>query len=113
MAKPFYLHNGKCPYIRAKTARGFHISKAYAAVRKSYLDRYVIRDFGKTKLTGITPKMIESWIMGLHGEGRLSTATINRILGTLKVMLQEAVRLQILQLNPASPIGEFKEKPKP
>jgi len=102
----------KCPYIKGKLARGFNISKGYAVVRRSYLDRHVLPEFGKIKLMSINPRMIEVWVMGLKDEGRLSPATINRILGTLKVMLQEAVRLQILQLNPASPIGELKEEPK-
>ena len=103
----------KCPYIKGKTARGFHISQGYARVRRSYLERHVLPSFGKTKLSNITPRQIESWVMGLLDEGRLSPATINRALGTLKVMLSEAVRLQIIQLNPASPVGELKEKPKP
>lgn len=104
---------GRCPYIKGKIARGFHISPGYAAVRRSYLVHYVLPQFGHVKLAGITPRMIEAWVMGLKDRGVLSPATINRILGTLKVMLAEAVRLQILPMNPAGPIGELKENPKP
>jgi site-specific recombinase XerD len=72
----------------------------------------VLPQFKKTKLMQITPRQIESWIMELFGEGRLSPATVNRVLGTLKVMLSEAVRLQLIPMNPASPVGDLKEKPK-
>lgn len=103
----------RCPYIKGKLARGFNISRGYAVVRLSYLKRYVLPEFGLVKLTGITPRMIEAWVMRLKDAGNLAPATINRVLGTLKVMLAEAVRMQILQLNPASPIGELKEHPRP
>ncbi len=103
----------KCPYCRAKMARGFHISRAYAAVRRSYLNRYVLPEFGAVKLSDINPRKIEAWLMRLKDLGTLAPATCNRILGTLKVMLAEAVRLQIIPMNPTGPIGDLKETPKP
>jgi len=101
-----------CPYIKGRTARGFHISRGYARVRLSYLQRYLLPAFGRLRLTEITPGMIESWLMDLMDEGRLSTATINRCLGTLRIMLGQAVKMGLLAISPASPIEQLKENPK-
>lgn len=102
---------GKCPYMRGKEARGFHFARAYADTRRSYLTHYVVPRFGTLRLPEITPLMVDRWILELR-DGDLSPSTCNRILGTLKVMLAEAVRLGLLPLNPASVVGELKEEPK-
>lgn len=103
----------ECPYIKGRIARGFHISRGYARVRRSYLERYLIPRFGKLRLTEITPAMIEEWLMGMMAEGRLTTATCNRTLGTLHIMLNQAVKMGHLAVSPASPIEQLKENPKP
>ncbi len=102
-----------CPYIKGRTARGFHISQAYARARRSYLTRYLIPRFGALRLTEIKPAMIEDWLMGMMDEGRLTTATCNRVLGTLHIMLAQAVKMDFLAVSPASPIEQLKENPKP
>jgi integrase len=103
----------ECPYIKGRTARGFHISRGYARVRRSYLERYLLPRFGKLRLTEITPAMIEEWLMGMMDAGRLTTSTCNRCLGTLHIMLAQAVKMGHLQVSPASPIEQLKENPKP
>jgi integrase len=103
---------GSCPYIASKEARGFRISHGYADRRHYWLHKFVLPQFGERRLAEITPASIEAWVMGLYREGRLSPASVNRILGTLKVMLQEAVRLGHLMVNPASAVGELKETPR-
>jgi integrase len=102
----------RCPYIKGRTARGFHISRGYARVRRSYLERYLLPRFGKLRLVSITPAAIESWLMGMMDEGRLTTATCNRCLGTLHIMLNQAVKMGHLSVSPASPIEQLKENPK-
>ncbi|MEW5815705.1 MAG: hypothetical protein AB1798_09970 [Spirochaetota bacterium] len=53
-----------CPYVRAKRARGFHISDAYIRFRRDNLRLHVLPGFGDRKLTEISPKMIEEWVLG-------------------------------------------------
>jgi integrase len=111
-AEKWWIYD-ECPYITGRIARGFHISRGYARVRRSYLERYLIPRFGKLRLTEITPAMIEEWLMGMMAEGRLTTATCNRTLGTLHIMLNQAVKMGHLAISPASPIEQLKENPKP
>jgi site-specific recombinase XerD len=50
--------------------------------------------------------------MKLLAEGDLSPATINRILATVRVMFNYAVRMGELETNPISPVTELKETPR-
>jgi hypothetical protein len=52
---------GRYPYIKGRLARGFNISRGYAAVRSSYLKQYVLLEFGSVMLTGITLRMTCPW----------------------------------------------------
>ncbi|MCX7039201.1 MAG: hypothetical protein NT005_08735, partial [Spirochaetes bacterium] len=100
-----------CPYVRAKRARGFHISDSYIDFRRANLRLHVMPVFGEVKLADITPRMIEEWVLGWYEKKISAPASINRALGTLKVMLKEAVRLGYLNGNPAAAVGELKETP--
>lgn len=101
-----------CPYIREKLANGFNISKGYAEVRRSYLDRHLVPEFGELSLSQLTPSMFRDYKMRLYSEGKLSPATINRILGTVRVMFNYAVAMGELESNPVAPVKELKETPK-
>ena len=101
-----------CPYIREKLANGYNISKAYAEVRRSYLDRHLVPEFGKLPLSQLAPSMFRDYKMRLFNEGKLSPATINRILGTARVMFNYAVSMGELETNPVAPVKELKETPK-
>lgn len=103
----------ECDYIAGRVARGHHISKGYARVRRSYLTRYLIPQFGNMRLTEMSAKMVEEWLMGMYKAGRLTPATCNRCLGTLSVMMKEAVRLGYINGSPTSVIEPLKENPKP
>lgn len=103
--------------MNARTLRagwpGAFISRSYARVRRSYLTKYLIPRFGALRLTEIAPAMIEEWLMGLMDAGTLTPATCNRCLGTLHIMLAQAVKMGHLAVSPASPIEQLKENPKP
>jgi integrase len=101
-----------CPYLREKIGNGFHISPEYADVRRSYLDRHLVPEFGKVPLSQLTPVMFRDYKNKLQREGQLRPATINRILGTVRVMFNYAVEMQEMQYNPVGPVKELKENPK-
>ena len=83
-----------CPYIREKIANGFTISPAYAFIRRSYLDRHLIPEFGSVPLTALTPRHFRDLKMKLYQEGKLAPATINRIIGTARIMFNYAVSMK-------------------
>ncbi|MCX6374544.1 MAG: site-specific integrase [Armatimonadetes bacterium] len=109
-AAPWWIH-ASCPYIREKIAGGFSISQKYAAVRRSYLTRHLLPAFEDRSLSSLTPTDFRDMKMRLLGEGELSPSTINRILGTARVMFGYAVLMGELENNPVAPVKELKETP--
>jgi integrase len=109
-ATPWWVFDS-CPYIAEKMANGFNISRGYAAVRRSYLTRYLIPAFGDFNITELKPRHFRDFKMNLYNRGDLSPATINRILGTARVMFNYAVSMGKLESNPVAPIKELKETP--
>lgn len=108
---------GKCPYTEAKKARGFKISRAYIDSMNGYLRNHVLPFFKNKKLQKINSRIIEKWVMNLkETKGRigelLTPTTVNRCLTCLKIMLNEAVRLDYLLKNPTDGVGFLKQKPK-
>ncbi|MCX7030141.1 MAG: tyrosine-type recombinase/integrase [Spirochaetes bacterium] len=109
-AAPWWLFE-TCPYIREKIAGGFSMSRTYARIRRSYLTHHLVPTFGKIPLTQLCPKDFRDYKMRLLAEGELSPASINRILGTARVMFNYAVEMGELETNPVAPVHELKETP--
>lgn len=63
------------------------------------LETYLLPAFGNNRLSSITPKAVERWMFELRDRS-LSAKRVNNIMGTLRTMLTEAVRLRQLDANP-------------
>jgi integrase len=88
------------------------MSQQYARVRRSYLEQHLLPEFKDRPLTSLKPADFRDYKMRLLAAGNLSPATINRILGTVRVMFGYAVRMGELETNPISPVTELKETPR-
>jgi integrase len=82
----------------------------YRKVRRSWLENHVLPRFKEVKLSRLTTRMIQAWVMELR-KGKLSATTVNHALRTLKIMLGEAVRLGYLSADPAKSVRQLKETP--
>ena len=109
-AEPWWLFES-CPYIREKLANGYNISPAYAIQRRSYLTHHLIPEFGKIPLVDLRPSMFRDYKMRVFNEGILKPGTINRIIGTARIMFRYAVEMGELESNPVAPVKELKETP--
>jgi integrase len=101
-----------CPYIREKIANGFNISKAYAESRRCYLDQHLVPEFGKRLLSELTPAMFRDYKMRLLSEGKYAPGTINKIIGTARIMFSYSFTMGELETNPVAPVKELKETPR-
>ena len=101
-----------CPYITEKRADGFNISATYSSIRRSYLTRHLLPEFGKYRLSELRPAMLRDFKMKMKNAGKPQPATINQILGTMRIMLGYAVEMDEIETNPMSPVGELKEEPR-
>ena len=101
-----------CPYIREKLANGYNISQAYAESRRSYLDQHLIPEFGDSSLSELTPAMFRDFKMRLLSEGKYAPGTINKIIGTARIMFSYSFTMGELETNPVAPVKELKETPR-
>ncbi len=101
-----------CPYIQEKLGDGFNISKAYAESRRSYLDTHLIPEFGDYPLPELTPAMFRDYKMRLFKEKRYAPGTINKIIGTARIMFNYAFTMGEVQDNPVKAVKELKETPR-
>jgi integrase len=82
----------------------------YRKVRRYYLDKHILSQFKDTRLSKLSTRMIEVWVMALR-KTSLSPTTVNQVLKTLKIMTGEAVRLGYMGSDPAKNVRQLKETP--
>jgi integrase len=96
-------------YVQGRTARGHKLVETYLVVMRGHLANYVLPYFKDKRLTQITSRQIEDWLLKLR-RGKLSPATINHALRCLKVMLKEAARQGIIARDPSAYIAGLAER---
>ena len=101
----------KCDYLKRKLSRG-NITRRYAETQLLFLTKYVLPEFGKKRLSTIKANLIEKWLMDLKDEGRLSVSSINHCYAVLRIMLNEAERLDYIKNNPIKKVLPLKETTK-
>jgi integrase len=101
-----------CLYTKRKRARGKSVSPAYADVQRIYLNKHIMPFFKDIKLARINQPMIDRWLMGLNKKGTISGTTINHCLTVLRIMMKEAVRRQLITIDPCALVEQLKETPK-
>jgi site-specific recombinase XerD len=75
---------------------------------KQVLRRHVLPKIGNVKLRSITTQQIEFLLADIKRQALIKPKTINNLLGTIKKMLNDAVRWGFLQHNPALAIRPMK-----
>jgi len=101
----------KCSYIKSRLARGGSISRTYADINRGNLDNHIIPQFGSYSVNTISVGDIEKWLLSFSKK-KLSNTTANHNLKTLRIMLSEAKRLELIITNPAEAVKPLKEIPK-
>ena len=74
------------------------------------LKNYVVPSFGDYLLTAITSKMLDDWLMELHGARSrkpLRMQTKNHVLNVVRIIFREAVEEGLLVADPTSSILPF------
>ena len=97
----------KCEYIRYRRSRR-DLSRGYAKSGRTNLRNHILPYFGKMKLGNITNYDIEKWLLVFAAKG-LSNQTANMNLGFLNIMLTDAIRRGLLNVNPAENVAPLKK----
>lgn len=107
-AKDFWTP-GKSDFIRFKEKLGKHYSPRYLANAARAMRNHIIPVFGDKKLNGIRAVDVQNWVFVLSDSG-LSPKTANNVLSVLHLMLDEAVRLEIIKGNPCEKVKRLSGK---
>jgi integrase len=83
------------------------LSEGTIYMNKANTENYLKGFFGKLRLGDITKDTVKEWFLDMNRK-KLSAATTNTALKTLRVMLDEAVNREILANNPAKEVKELK-----
>jgi integrase len=96
----------KCEYLKWRKLYG-EITQNTITIYKNNLENHLKPFFDKMNLAEITPLAVQNW-MGYMAGKELSNATINQNLATLKIMMGEAARRNLLKTNPVESVKPLK-----
>lgn len=108
--KDWFIYD-KCPYIRFKLSRGFSYSKSAADRNLSILHNHICPYIGNYLMTKITIGDIEKFIITQMKRG-ISNSTINQYISILKIVFNEAYRLDDIKKNPIENMKSLHEENK-
>lgn len=109
LAKPFWLW-GECPYVTDKIRRGGEYSRSLCDSNRKSMEKHILPIFGPKRVTTITMRMVNDWLLALPGAAKISRSTANKMLAILRTMLAEAVHRGIITANPAAAVKPLVEK---
>jgi integrase len=78
-------------------------SPATANTARNVIDSAIIPEIGTVELADLTRRRVQRWIGTLQERG-LAAGTIKRYHGVLRTALEEAVNLELLDVNPATKV---------
>jgi integrase len=88
-------------YAQGRLARGYTISKGYLEIATANTRKHLLPVWGDSRLRDITVKDVDEWIIRMRRESGLASATINKLLQTLRTVLDSALSEGLVKDNPA------------
>mgnify|MGYP003852020207 CR=1 FL=1 len=110
-AQGFWDHDGR--YARSKRARRHTISNGYLDISEGNCRNHLLPKWGKYQLRDLSAGKIDTWVIDLVERNKLAPGTINKILQTLKIMLEQACAEEYISENPAKFVKPVKDNFRP
>lgn len=107
-AKDFW-EPGRSPFLRYKEKLGKRYSPRYIENCRRMSANHLVPAFGKMKLGDIRNTNVQEWLFMLSDNG-MSPKTANNLLSVLSLMLEEAVRLEVISDNPCKRVDRLSGK---
>jgi integrase len=107
-----------CRYLKWRQLHEPIVQSTIIGHRNNF-ENHIKDYFAKYRLDEITSHTVEGWLLHLSEknqmakgktEKKLKAVTINGALGTFKLMIKEAVRMNLLKTNPCNDVKELKEE---
>ena len=100
----FFSRRDKCSFYHRMERLNKMRDEVYWRNSQGYVDNYIIPHLGARRIDSLTTRGIENWILDIKGvKGQeLAAGTKSKILQCLRTILDEAVRDEIIDNNPAA-----------
>ena len=95
-----------CRYLKWRQLHE-RITRSTIYIHQNNFANHIKDYFAKYSLDGITPDVIEGWLLWLSEKG-LKAVTVNLVYRTFKLMMGEAVRTKLLKDNPCLEVKNLK-----
>ncbi len=93
-----------------RAAHGRAVSKGYLDISESYTRVHLLPAWGAWNVSELTARRLDAWVVELHKGGKLAPATINKILQTLRTILERAVEDGRIRENPADRVKSIRAR---
>ncbi len=107
-AAGFWDRDGR--YAQGRIVRGKSISSGTLEIAEANTRNHLIPRWGNLKLSALNAGQIDLWVIHLHNTASLQSATINKLLQTLRIILAQAVKDGLIRHNPARDVEPLKER---
>ena len=100
----FFSRRDKCSFYHRMERLNKMKDEVYWRNSQGYVDNYIIPHLGARRIDSLSTRGIENWILDIKGvKGQeLAAGTKSKILQCLRTILDEAVRDEIINSNPAT-----------
>jgi len=98
----------ECRWMKSCHQKGRNFSKATASWRRGHVVNYLIPYLGEASITTITPNDIDNMLYNID----VAPPTKNKILDSVSIILDMAVRDGLISRNPTELVKRFQEKHK-
>ena len=98
----------KCQLLRRMQKKAKNVTEEMAKMRRGHLCNHILPKFGKREISTISALDIDDWLIDLERANK----TKNHILGTFRLILDEAMLKGIIDKNPARQIRQFPDNAK-
>ena len=104
--KGFWDQNA--PFATDRAAHGRGVSNGYLDIAEGYTRNHLLPVWGKERLRDLSAKRLDAWLVELFRSGELAPATINKLLQTLRTILERAVLDGWIEENPADHVKSIR-----
>ena len=102
-AKDFFSESDPKGIRERNALRNRNYDESYYKHHQGRLDNYILPAFGKSSLDSITKEMVDDWFIKLksvQSGKKLSSNSKNKVLKCFQIVMDQAVRDQLIEENP-------------
>ena len=99
------------PFATDRAAHGRAVSNGYLDIAEGYTRKHLIPVWGSERLQDLSAKRLDAWLVELYRKAEIAPATINKLLQTIRTILERAVVDGLLDENPADHVKSIRVAP--